>query len=122
MFPADLSIPMVAPADVGEAAATRLLSGIDDTGIRHVEGPARYSSRELAETASQVFGRRIELEVMKRENWKGTFLGFGFSEAAAEAYTRMTEICVEEGFDTPADAVKGSTTLETYIRDLAKRA
>jgi uncharacterized protein YbjT (DUF2867 family) len=34
MFPADLAIPMVAPRDLGEVAAQRLVSSLDDIGIR----------------------------------------------------------------------------------------
>jgi uncharacterized protein YbjT (DUF2867 family) len=37
MFPGDLKIPMVAPCDLGAAAARRLPTGLDDTGIRYVE-------------------------------------------------------------------------------------
>ena len=42
MFPADLPIPMVSPRDLGIFAADRLCSSLDDTGIRHIEGPRRY--------------------------------------------------------------------------------
>lgn len=34
-FPADLSLPMVAPADLGTTAARRLMSGTDDVGIAY---------------------------------------------------------------------------------------
>lgn len=39
-FPADFVLPMVAPADLGKAAAERLMSSVDDIGIQYVEGPA----------------------------------------------------------------------------------
>ncbi|MGG7607140.1 hypothetical protein [Massilia sp. BKSP1R2A-1] len=35
-FPGDMRVPMVAPRDLGEAAARRLLSGPDDTGVAYV--------------------------------------------------------------------------------------
>lgn len=38
MFPSDLKLPMVAPADLGRAAAERLMSPIEDIGVRNIEG------------------------------------------------------------------------------------
>ena len=48
MLPADLVLPMVAPADVGVAAADRLLSSVADVGLEHVEGPQRYSPADVS--------------------------------------------------------------------------
>jgi hypothetical protein len=42
----------------------------------------------------------------------------GFSDAAAESYAGMTAASVDGNFDTPEEPLRGSTTLETYIRDL----
>lgn len=59
LFPADLAIPMVAPIDLGRAAASRLMSGLDDVGVRYVEGPRDYSSNEVADA----FARALNLPV-----------------------------------------------------------
>lgn len=56
MFAADLSIPMVAPRDLGEVAAARLLSSVDDTAVREVEGPKRYTSAHVAYAFSKALG------------------------------------------------------------------
>ena len=45
MYPADLEIPMVAPADLGTVAARLLTEPVGNTGIQYVEGPERYSSQ-----------------------------------------------------------------------------
>ncbi|WP_202880480.1 hypothetical protein [Sinorhizobium medicae] len=46
MFPEDTVIPMVAPRDLGEAAAERLLSSVNDVGVWYVEGPrALFATR-----------------------------------------------------------------------------
>ena len=103
MFPADLPIPMVAPRDLGEAAAARLMSPLDDVGVRYVEGPRRYSSKDVATAFSQALGRPVEVEVVPRDKWKETFLGLGFSEAAADSYARMTAASVDGGFDLPEE-------------------
>lgn len=122
MFPADLPIPMVAPQDLGRFAADRLLSGTDDVGIRYMEGPKRYSPADVAKAFSEALGRQIDVEVKPRAGWYDGFLQLGFSEAAALSYTRMTELCVDNGFDMPADASRGATTLELYIDSLVVRA
>lgn len=43
-FAAEMMLPMVDPADLGEAAARRMLEPVDSTEIRHVEGPQRNSA------------------------------------------------------------------------------
>lgn len=122
MFPADLPIPMVAPLDLGRFAADRLLSGTDDVGVRYMEGPKRYSPADVARAFSEALGLQIDVEVKPRARWYDGFLQLGFSEAAALSYTRMTELCVDNGFDMPADASRGATTLELYIDSLVVRA
>jgi uncharacterized protein YbjT (DUF2867 family) len=118
MFPADMPIPMVAPKDLGRIAADRLMTGPEDTGIRYVEGPRRYSSAEVAHAFSQALGRPVTVDVTPRERWKQAFQAMGFSDAAAESYAGMTAASVDGNFDTPEEPLRGSTTLETYIRDL----
>ncbi|MCB8820219.1 NmrA family NAD(P)-binding protein [Microvirga rosea] len=122
MFPADLEIPMVAPRDLGRAAAERLLSSVEDAGIRHIEGPERYSPADVAEAFSHALGRPVELSIVPREKWKDTFLQLGFSDAAATSYTRMTEVSVDSGFDLGDAPWQGSTSLTTYIHELVARS
>lgn len=122
LFPADLALPMVAPVDLGWAAATRLLSPLDDTGIRYVEGPRLYSSDDVAHAFSQALGRPVQVVVTPREEWKQAFLALGFSGAAAESYARMTAVAVDSGFDVSDDPLRGRTTLKAYIQDLVARS
>jgi uncharacterized protein YbjT (DUF2867 family) len=122
MFPADLAIPMVAPRDLGEVAAQRLVSSLDDVGIRYVEGPKRYSSAEVAKAFSNALGRPVEVIVTPRAQWKDAFRKLGFSEAAADSYARMTGVSIDGGFDMRKDSVRGTTTIEAYVRDLLARS
>ncbi|WPH17111.1 NmrA family NAD(P)-binding protein [Variovorax paradoxus] len=122
MYDPDLTIPMAAPLDLGEIAARRLVSPLDDVGIRYVEGPRRYSSVDVAKAFSQALGRPVELDVTPRDKWKAAYRGLGFSEAAADSYARMAAVSVDSGFDMPGDALRGSTTLEAYIRGLVARS
>ncbi len=121
MFPADMLIPMVAPRDLGRAAADRLISSADDVGVRFVEGPERYSARDVARAFSAALGRPVELAVIRRAEWKKTFLSMGFCEPAATSYTRMIEASVDSGFDFENDSVRGSISLEAYVQELVAR-
>ncbi|WP_374674756.1 NmrA family transcriptional regulator [Ideonella sp.] len=122
VFPADLPIPMVAPHDLGIAAAQRLVSGLDDVGIVSVEGPARLTSAEVAQCFEEVLGRRVRLEVTPSQRLEATFESIGFSAAAARSYARMTRTMIEQGFDAPDDPWRGSTTFDAYLRAQAAMA
>lgn len=121
LFPADLALPMVAPRDLGEIAAARLCSSLDDVGVRYVEGPRLYSSNDVAQAFSKALGRPVRVKVTPREQWKQAFLALGFSEAAAESYARMTAVSIDDGFDVSDDPLRGRTTLEDYVEDLVAR-
>jgi uncharacterized protein YbjT (DUF2867 family) len=116
-FPADLAMPMVAPRDLGEAAARRLRSDPSDVGVVHVEGPARYTPRDVAETLGQLLGRTVSLQVVPRGQWISSFRELGFSAAAAESYARMVGLMVDEGFPMPADSARGTTRLHDYLAE-----
>jgi uncharacterized protein YbjT (DUF2867 family) len=118
MFRADLALPMVAPADLGEVAAARLVSPPDDIGVRYIEGPRLYSSRDVANAFSQALGQPIEVEVTPRGKWKEAFVAQGFSDAAADSYACMIAVSVDDGFDISDHPLRGRTTLEGYIRRL----
>jgi uncharacterized protein YbjT (DUF2867 family) len=118
MFPRDTIIPMAAPRDLGRAAAERLSSAIDDIGVWYVEGPERYSPRDVARAFSLALDRPVELAITPRDQWKKAFLDLGFSDPAATSYARMTEISVDGGFDLAEASWRGSTSLETYVQDL----
>ncbi|MEV8473295.1 NmrA family NAD(P)-binding protein [Ralstonia sp. UNC404CL21Col] len=116
MFPADMRIPMVAPADLGEAAAARLLTPPDDVGVRYVEGPQRYTPQDVAQAMSRTLGRDVVLEVVPRDRWEAVYKGLGFSDEAARAYAKMTAVTLDEGFDQPAaDDVLGHVSLADFI-------
>jgi uncharacterized protein YbjT (DUF2867 family) len=122
MFDAELVIPMVAPRDVGEFAAERLVSPATDTGVRYVEGPRRYTSKDVAQAFALALNREVALEVTPRSQWRPNFRRLGFSEAAADSYARMTEVSVDGGFEMPEDAWRGTIDLQSYIQELVNSA
>jgi uncharacterized protein YbjT (DUF2867 family) len=121
MYPADLAIPMVAPADLGAAAARLLQEDVDRTGVQHVEGPARYSSNDVAAAFAKALGTGVEVAVTPRGRWEDAYRKLGFSDAAASAYARMTAVSVDGGFDLPDEPERGRTTLDAYIATLVGR-
>jgi uncharacterized protein YbjT (DUF2867 family) len=120
LFPADLKMPMVGPKDLGRFAADRLRSGLDDVGVRYAAGPKNYSARDVAKVFERTIGRSIVLEIVPPERWVQTFLAQGFSGVAANSYAGMTAASINGGFAMPEDAWRGSTTLESYISELAQ--
>ena len=122
LFPADLPVPMVAPRDVGEAAARRLVSPLDDVGVQDVEGPARYTAVDVADAFARVLGRPVTVDVVPRAKWEDTFRQLGFSDAAASSYARMTARCVDQGFGAARNGWHGQTTLGSYIESLVANA
>jgi uncharacterized protein YbjT (DUF2867 family) len=115
MYPADVAIPMVAPADVAVVAAGLLQESPERNGTHHVEGPARYTSVDVASAFEKTLGRDVKLEVTPREGWETAFRKLGFSVAAAAAYARMTAISVDGDIETPNNPERGTTTLSEYI-------
>jgi uncharacterized protein YbjT (DUF2867 family) len=118
MFPADFKLPMVAPRDLGRAAARRLRSGLDDVGLRNVEGPARYSTNDVARAFAEALGRPVRTIVTPREQWEEAFQALGFSQAAARSYARMTGATLDGAMVPESETEKGPTRLEDYVAAL----
>ena len=118
MYPPDLAIPMVAPVDLGDAAAQRLTSGVDDVGVVDVEGPERYTAADVAAAFSRALGRPVEVAVTPPEAFEEVYLGLGFSAPSAASFANMTRLSVEGGFDLPEHPRRGRVDLETFIREL----
>jgi len=123
MFPADLKIPMVAPADLGRAAAGRLVEPFDgDTDLHLVEGPDRYSVRDVAEAFTSALGHRVEAISLHPSEWVGAYRKLGFSEPAAKSYAAMTKATVDGEFPALEETEHGATSLQSYIADLVSRS
>ena len=121
MYPSDFALPMVAPRDAGVLAAERLMSPPEDVGIRYIEGPARYTSSDVAEALALALGSPVEVSVTQPSQFRDAYRRLGFSAAAAEAYSRMTEETLRSDFDFRDPIMRGSTTLRSYIRNLVEQ-
>jgi uncharacterized protein YbjT (DUF2867 family) len=112
---------MVAPSDLGEVAAQRLLEGADRTETVYIEGPRRYTPRDVADAFARALGRPVDVEVVPRHAWEQTYRQLGFSPEAARSYACMTGTVLDEQDRWPDDPVRGATTLEDFICASANR-
>lgn len=117
MFPGDAVMPMVAPLDLGQAAIDRLVAGVDDSGVRYVEGPARYTPHDVAKAFARALGHDVAVDVVPPAEWRAVFKGLGFSDEAALSYERMTRESLDGDFDKPANPICGAVTLQRFISD-----
>lgn len=120
MLPAGLRIPMVAPEDLGRAAARWLTEPADRTGLHYVEGPQPYSAADVAAAFAAALGRPVEVQEIPRAAWEETFRDLGFSGPAARSYARMIAASVDGGFEMPDRPVRGAVTLQDYIGALLR--
>lgn len=121
MFPADFVLPMIAPADLGRAAAGFLREPTGVTGLHYVEGPERYTIRDVANAFAVALGRPVNVKVTPREDWTSAYKKLGFSDAAAQSYACMTGVTLDSAA-FPKTPVRGTTTLQSYITRLIERA
>ncbi|MGX6606026.1 NmrA family NAD(P)-binding protein [Micromonosporaceae bacterium Da 78-11] len=112
-MPADRAMPWVAPRDVGEVAAARLLSGPVEAGVRAVHGPADLSWGEAAEIVSAATGREIRLEVIGDAELTAALTEAGMSAKAADGVVGMTA-GLRDGF-TPEQARDFRTSTPTGL-------
>lgn len=118
MFDPHTPMPMVAPTDLGVVAADLLTTPEAASGVRHVEGPRRYSPQDVAGAFAEALGRPVEVVVTPPSEWVSTFRHLGFSEAGAESYAGMTAAASDGRVAQPTEVVRGGTTLEEYVRAL----
>lgn len=114
-FPADLTLPMVAPDDLGREAARRMMTPVSDIDIQHVEGPKRYSARDVANVFADLLKRSIDVQEIPSDQLEETFGQFGFSEATAASYACMTRRVIDGKTKTVDDPVRGKTALRQYL-------
>jgi uncharacterized protein YbjT (DUF2867 family) len=113
MMPAEFTLPMVAPADIGHLAA-QLLMEPTERRLVHVEGPERHDFNDVARAFAKALAREVRVEVTPRSEWEASFRQLGFSPEAARAYANMTAATVD-GCELPSEPIRGSTTLQAYV-------
>jgi uncharacterized protein YbjT (DUF2867 family) len=118
--PLDHPIPMVATADIGAAAADLLTEQWQGSRVVELEGPRRYSARDIGAGFAQVLGHPVRLEPVPRDAWEAIFREQGMQ--FPQARIRMLDGFNEGWIDFEHDGGQrrhGSTTLDTVLAALS---
>lgn len=118
LYPVDFKITMVAPSDIGELAARLLMEPVTKTGLYYAEGPAPYSSADVAEAFGEALQKRVEAVETPRTQWIPTLKKAGFSPEAAQSMANMTDLTLKQEFELPDNPYRGKTTLKKYVSQL----
>ena len=118
LYPSDFTLPMVAPQDLGIVGARLLQEPVDQTGLHYVEGPARYSSADVAAAFGKALGKAVNAVETPRKGWVSRLRQTGFSQPAAESMAAMTAITLDQAYALPDAPIRGTITLQDYISAL----
>ncbi|WP_250516987.1 NAD(P)H-binding protein [Caballeronia sp. INDeC2] len=121
--PVDKRFPTISAADVGIVSA-RLLGEtprVAGTRIVSVEGPARVSANDVAQSIANASGRRVEASALPRDQWASTLARGGLSDRHAQLVIELFDahnagrIDVEDG---AGERAFGTTTLNRAIEEM----
>jgi uncharacterized protein YbjT (DUF2867 family) len=113
------AIAQVATADIGRVAAEALLEGPRGTRTVELEGPARYTPEEVAQSFGRALGTPIQLVSVPEAGIVGALREAGFSADLAALYDEMVR-GVNSGhvdFEKQGPA-RGKITLDETVRGL----
>jgi NAD(P)H dehydrogenase (quinone) len=71
--PLDHAIPMVATADIGRTAAELLRDTWTGVRLVELEGPRRYSARDIGVAFAAALGREVGMDPVPRDTWEAFF-------------------------------------------------
>jgi uncharacterized protein YbjT (DUF2867 family) len=110
----DRKLPSVATRDIA-AAASRLLLNENWSGVDEVPllGPEDVSFNDMAEIISDVLGQEVCFQRTSFEAYRDRFVGFGISEAMAQAMTDMAR-AKNEGLDNAVQRTPENSTPTSF--------
>lgn len=120
---ADLTLPMVATADIGAAAARALAEGGRGKSVIELSGPRDYSPRDVAAALSRVVGKPIAAQEAPESAMVAALTGAGMNEHWAKLFQEMTH-GINTGHVAPeggaARALRGKTEIDAVLAALVK--
>jgi NAD(P)H dehydrogenase (quinone) len=119
--PLDHAIPMVATVDIGRTAAELLCDTLSGVRLVELEGPRRYSARDIGTAFAAALGRDVRLDPVPRDTWEAFFRSQGMKHPMPRI--RMID-GFNEGwidFEGGGEHRKGATTLDTVIAGLVNK-
>jgi NAD(P)H dehydrogenase (quinone) len=119
--PLDHAIPMVATADIGRTAAELLRDTWTGVRLVELEGPRRYSARDIGVAFAAALGREVGMDPVPRDTWEALFR----SQGVKHPMPRMRMVDgFNEGwidFEGGGEHRKGATTLDAVIVGLVNK-
>ncbi|GAA4926474.1 NmrA family NAD(P)-binding protein [Nesterenkonia rhizosphaerae] len=112
---ADVPLPMVATADIGEAASRALQSPPERSETLDLIGP-EYSERDVAIALGSALGRELQVVTIPEEAWGPTLINSGLPPHIAESLAELHR-ADEQGLLAPRGnrRIDVSTPVETTI-------
>jgi uncharacterized protein YbjT (DUF2867 family) len=121
--PLDRAYPMVATADIGRVVAQTLTQTWQGRRVIEIEGPRRYTQREIAALLADVLGRSVEAQTVPCEQWEARFQAQGTQWPAPRIEMlggfNSGWIDFEEGVN---ERVIGTTAYRAVLDELVRRA
>ena len=117
--PTTLTIPMVATKDIGAIAAGLLTENWSGRRIIELEGPCRYSTKDVAFVLSYLAKKNVVAVPIPADEYRQTYRSLGLTPAAASLMAEMNRGFNAEyiGFEgNGCEHVEGITLLEDAIR------
>jgi uncharacterized protein YbjT (DUF2867 family) len=125
LVPPQRTLPMVATADVGSAAAALLQDDGPGRRVVTLSGPDDYAPADVAAILAATLGTPVEVAALPEAAWPDALAGAGFSRAALAGFVAMTRSLNSGHIDIASDpgavARAGTTPLVRVIAALARR-
>jgi uncharacterized protein YbjT (DUF2867 family) len=110
----DLKAPTCATRDIAAVAAKLLLDRSWNANASvPVLGPEDLSFNDMAKIMSEVLGKLVRFQQIPNEAFKSRLIGFGMSDAMAQAMLDM-QVAKNEGLDNAERRTAGSTTPTSF--------
>jgi NAD(P)H dehydrogenase (quinone) len=119
--PLDHAIPMVATVDIGRTAAALLRDRWSGVRLVELEGPRRYSARDIGAAFAAALGRDVRIDPLPRDTGEAFFRSQGMKHPMPRM--RMVD-GFNEGwidFEGGGEHHKGPTTLNAVIAGLVNK-
>jgi len=120
-YPATFKLPMVAPQDLAQAAARLLTEPVTQTGLHYVEGPALYSSADVAAAFATALHQPVEVVKIPRSEWLAALHARGFSQRAAQSLAQITAATLAATYPEEHLPERSATSLQHYVQELVRR-
>lgn len=120
--PLDHPIPMVATSDIAYTIAGMLAEDWQGARVVELEGPRRYSAKDVAQGFAVALGHPVHAEPVPRHTWESLFRaqGMQYPEPRMHMLDGFNEGWIDFAGGS-AEARRGNTELDTVLRSLIVR-